>query len=109
ARMNQAFLNYLGANSVVLTGNEPLMTADIGCGPCDTLVKYLTGVDFAAGFSIRATDFLAEYADSERGIALRNLAAAHTNGSLKLADFSVKAGNAFAGNLLELLSGSHDR
>jgi hypothetical protein len=85
------------------------MTADIGSGPCDTVVKYLTGVDFPAGFSIRATDFIAEYADPERGIALRNLAAAQTNGSLKLAGFSVRTGNAFAGNLLDLLSGPHDR
>src|SRR5260370_25955064 len=65
ARINQAFLNYLGASGVILTGNEPLMTADIGSGPCDTLVKYLTGVDFPAGFEIRATDFIAEYSHSE--------------------------------------------
>src|SRR5271163_4908666 len=57
ARINAAFLNRLGDAGVVLTGNDPIAIADIGCGPCDTLVKYLTAVKFAAGFKIRATDY----------------------------------------------------
>jgi hypothetical protein len=108
ARINRVFLNSLAAGGVVLTGNEPVMTADIGCGPCDTLVKYLTGVDYAGGFEIRATDYIAEYADSERGVALQTLADAQRSG-LKLAGFSVKAGNAFGGDLLSLLSSPRDR
>src|SRR5215472_261871 len=89
ARINQTFLNFLVARNLVLTGSEPLMTADIGSGPCDTLIRYLTGVAFAGGFSVRATDFIPEYADSAGGTALRNLAAAQTSGTLKLATFSV--------------------
>src|SRR5216683_3947613 len=109
ARINQAFLNYLARKSLVLTGNEPVLTAYIGSGPCDTLIKYLTGVIFAAGFDVRATDYIPEYADPELGIALRNLAAARADGTLRLAGFSVKLGNAFGGNLLDLLSCSNDR
>jgi hypothetical protein len=109
ARINQTFLNFLATRNLVLTGCEPLMTADIGSGPCDTLIKYLTGVEFPGGFTIRATDFIAEYTDSARGIALRNLAAAQASGTLKLAGFSVKSGNAFGGKLLDLLSSPDDR
>jgi hypothetical protein len=109
ARINQAFLNLLAARNVVLTGGEPLMIADIGSGPCDTLIMYLTGVEFAGGFSVRATDFIADYADPARGTALCNLVAAQTSATLKLAGFSVKVGNAFGGNLLDLLSCSDDR
>jgi hypothetical protein len=109
ARINQTFLNFLAARNLVLTGCEPLMTADIGSGPCDTLIKYLTGVEFAGGFTIRATDFIPDYTNSARGIALANLAAAQTSGALKLAGFSVKVGNAFGGNLLDLLSSPEDQ
>src|SRR5215472_12233768 len=109
ARINQIFLNFLVARNVILTGYEPLMTADIGSGPCDTLIKYLTGVKFPGGFSVRATDFIPDYADSARGTALRNLVAAQASGTLKLAGVSVKAGNAFGGNLLDLLSSPDDR
>jgi hypothetical protein len=109
ARVNQAFLNYLIARNVVLTGYEPLMTADIGSGPCDSLIKYLIGVEFPGGFSVRATDYIPDYADSARGSTVRNLAAAETSGTLKLAGFPVKAGDAFGGNLLDLLSSPDDR
>jgi hypothetical protein len=108
ARINQTFLNFLAARDLVLTGSEPLMTADLGSGPCDTLIKYLTGINFPGGFIVRATDFIADYADSAQGSALRNLIAAQTSGTLKLAGFSVKAGNAFGGNLLDLLSSPDD-
>jgi hypothetical protein len=107
ARINQAFLNFLVARNL-LAGSEPLMTADIGSGPCDTVIKYLTGVRFTGGLIIRATDFIPEYADSARGTAVRNLLAVQTNGALKLVGFSVKAGDAFAGNLLGLLSSPED-
>jgi hypothetical protein len=109
ALINRTFLNFLAARDLVLTGCDPLMTADIGSGPCDTLIKYLIGVEVPAGFTIRATDFIPEYADSTRGTALHNLRAARTSGTLKLAGFSVKAGNAFGGALLDLLSSPDDR
>ena len=47
ARINAAFLNSLADAGIVLTGSDPVAIADIGSGPCDTLVKYLTGVKFA--------------------------------------------------------------
>lgn len=103
ARINAAFLNNLAGAGVVLSGNDPAAIADIGCGPCDTLVKYLTGVKFAPGFKVRATDYSAEYADERTGEALATLAAAKAAGTVKLADFSARAGDAFAGHLLELL------
>jgi hypothetical protein len=103
ARINAAFMNSLGDAGVVLTGEVPVTIADIGCGPCDTLVKYLTGVKFAPGFRIRATDYSAEYADERTGESLATLAAAHAAGTIKLADFSARAGDSFAGHLLELL------
>jgi hypothetical protein len=109
ASINRTFLNCLAARNLVLSGSDPLMTADIGSGPCDTIIKYLTGINFPGGFTIRATDFISDYTDSLRGIALRNLAAAQRSGTLKLAGFSVKAGNAFGGNLLHLLSSPDDR
>lgn len=103
ARINAAFLNNLADAGIVLSGNDPAAIADIGCGPCDTLVKYLTGVKFAPGFEVRATDYSAEYADERTGEALATLAAANAAGTVKLADFSARAGDAFAGHLLELL------
>ena len=108
ARLSRSFLNYLAKRSLVLTGDVPALVADIGCGPCDTLIKYLTGVEFAPGFNLRATDYLAEYADAERGEALRTLRAAQAAKTIRLAGFSVRHGDAFSGNLLELLSGPRD-
>jgi hypothetical protein len=104
ARINRTFLNYLAERELVLTGPDPAVVADIGCGPCDTLVRYLTGVSFPPGFIIRATDFIPEYADSEWGEALKTLMTAQVEGAIKLVGFKTCAGNAFAGNLLELLS-----
>ncbi len=107
ARINAAFLNRLGAANLVLSGRDPIAVADIGSGPCDTLVKYLTGVKFDAGFKVRATDYSVEYADERNGEALATLAAAQAAGTLKLVDFSAHAGDSFAGHLLELL-GPHN-
>lgn len=50
AKINRAFLNYLAQRDQVLTGDAPLVVADIGSGPCDTLVMYLEQVRFAPGF-----------------------------------------------------------
>ena len=108
AKINCTFLNYLAQRHLVLTGDHPAAVADIGCGPCDTVVKYLTGVTFPPGFIVRATDFIPEYADAERGEALRILAGAQATNIIKLLDFAVRAGNAFGGNLIELLSSPHD-
>ena len=108
AKINRTFLNYLAQRHLVLTGDHPAAVADIGCGPCDTVVKYLTGVTFPPGFILRATDFIPEYADAERGEGLRILAGAQAANIIKLLDFAVRAGNAFGGNLIELLSSPHD-
>jgi len=108
AKINRAFLNNLLRQKQSLAGDAPLAVADIGCGPCDTLVKYLTGVPFAPGFEVRATDFLPAYADAQRGEALQVLAAAQAAHTVKLAGFSAKAGNAFGGGLLDLLSAPRD-
>jgi hypothetical protein len=109
ADLNHAFLNYLAQGNLVLAGPDPVAVADIGCGPCDTLIKYLKDVRFAPGFIVRATDYLTEYADIERGEALQTLAAAQVQGTIKLASYSVQAGDAFSGNLLGLLSRPEDR
>ncbi len=109
ANINRSFLNHLGQRDLVVPRNAPVAVADIGCGPCDTLINYLKGVRATQGFHIRATDYLARYADSELGEARQNLAAAQAQGVLKLVSFSVRAGDAFAGKLLELLSGPKDR
>ncbi len=108
AAINRGFLNYLAERRIVLAGDAPIAVADIGCGPGDTLIKYLSGVAFPGGFEVRATDFIPEYADAERGEALRTLAAAGAAGTIKLAGLSVRAGDAFGGTLLELLSGPDD-
>jgi hypothetical protein len=108
AAINRAVLGFLAQRGQVVTGDAPLLVADIGSGPCDTLVKYLAQVPFAPGFEVRATDFLPAYADAQRGEALQVLAAALAAQTLKLTGFSVKAGDAFGGGLLHLLSGPHD-
>jgi hypothetical protein len=108
ANINRTFLNYLAKRNLILTGDIPIAVADIGCGPCDTLIKYLTGVVFAPGFIVRATDYIPEYADAERGEAPQTLASAQEKNTIKLVDFAVRAGNAFGGNLLDLLSGPRD-
>jgi hypothetical protein len=108
ANINRTFLNYLAKRNLILTGDIPIAVADIGCGPCDTLIKYLTGVVFSPGFIVRATDYIPEYADAERGEALQTLASAQATNTIKLVDFAVRAGNAFGGNLPDLLSGPQD-
>ena len=108
AHISRTFLNHLAQRNLILTGPDPAAVADIGCGPCDTLVKYLTGVLFPPGFSVRATDYIPEYADAQRGEALQTLKIAQEKNTIKLAEFSARAGNAFGGNLLELLSGPRD-
>lgn len=104
ANINRGFLNYLAKQNLVLTGNRPISVADIGCGPCDTIVKYLTGVEFSPGFIVRATDYISEYADPRSGEALKTLAAAQAHNAIKLAAFSTRSGDAFGGKLAELLS-----
>ena len=69
-------------------------------------MKYLTGVKFDPGFKVRATDYSIEYTDERNGEALATLAAAKSAGTLKLVDFSARAGDSFAGHLIDLL-GSH--
>jgi hypothetical protein len=103
ASINAMFLNQLATAGVVLTGSKPVVVADIGSGPCDTLVKYLTGVTFDPGFKVRATDYSSAYADSRTGEALTTLAAAQSAGTLKLVDFLARAGDSFAGHVLDLL------
>jgi len=109
ARINRTFLNYLAARDLVLTGPAPAVVADIGCGPCNTLVRYLAGVSFPPGFIVRATDFIPKYADREHGEAVRTLKTAQAAKAIKLVAFETRAGNAFASNLLDLLSASKDR
>ncbi|MGD0075645.1 MAG: hypothetical protein ABSD31_15085 [Candidatus Binataceae bacterium] len=108
AKITRAFLNYLAQRNQILTGDTPLAVADIGSGPCDTLVMYLEQVNFVPGFEVRATDFIPAYADAQTGEALRILAAAQTSRALKLVGFSSKAGDAFGGELPDLLSGPRD-
>lgn len=103
ARLNRDFLNNLADANAVLTGNDAIEVADIGSGPCDTLIKYLAGVRFAPGFRVRATDYNPAYADEHHGEALKYLADAKSSNALKLTDFSVRAGDAFAGRLRDLL------
>jgi hypothetical protein len=108
AKVNRAFLNFLTERKLVFSDDSPAAIADIGCGPCDTLVKYLTGLIARNDLVVRATDYLPRYADSEHGEALKTLAAAKSDGVLKLASFAVGSGDAFAGKLSELLAGPHD-
>ena len=103
ARINRIFLNHLVERGLVLTGSDPALVADIGCGPCDTLVRYLSGVSFPPGFDVRATDFIPKYADSMQGEAVKTLKAALAENAFKLVGFETRAGDAFAGNLLNLL------
>jgi len=95
ARINAAFLNRLADENLVVSGNDPISVADIGSGPCDTLVKYLTGVNFDPGFKVCATDYSIEYTDERNGEALATLAAAKSDGTLKLVDFSAHSGDSF--------------
>ena len=105
ADMVHAFLNDLARHQLLLKGDAPAVVADIGSGPCDTLVKYLTGVSCPPGFIVRATDYLDKYANEERGEALHTLAAAQARNIIKLKSFGARAGDAFGGNILGLLSG----
>ena len=109
ANLNRDLLDYLVRRNLVFPGSAPAVVADIGSGPCDTLIKYLTGVPAPQGFVVRATDYLAQYADGERGEAHQVLAAAQARNELKLDSFAVAAGDAFAGRLLELLSTPDER
>ena len=104
ANLSRNFLNYLVRRNLILTDGSPAAVADIGCGPCDTLVKYLTGVRFEPGFIVSATDYIRQYADANNGEALRTLAAAQAAQTIKLQSFAVRAGNAFGGHLLDLLA-----
>jgi hypothetical protein len=108
ARINRTFLNHLAERDLVLVEPRPAPIADIGCGPCDTLVMYLNGVTCPRGFIVRATDFIPAYADAQHGEALQILAAAQSRNTIKIIDFSAQAGDAFGGHLLELLSGPRD-
>jgi hypothetical protein len=91
-----------------LTGDAPIAVADIGCGPCDTLVKYLAQVPYIPGFEVRATDFLPAYDDSERGEALRVLACCPSGGSPEADRVLRQSRRCFGGGLLDLLSGPRD-
>ncbi|MGH7987126.1 MAG: hypothetical protein ACREQX_12680 [Candidatus Binataceae bacterium] len=107
ATINRRFIRQLGNEGIVLVGSAPIRVADIGCGPCDTLVKYLSELDFPPGFIVRATDFNPAYADPVHGAAVETLNAAKVARTIPLMDFAVQAGDAFAGHLRRLLT-THD-
>ncbi|MFO1519557.1 MAG: hypothetical protein U1F57_07865 [bacterium] len=102
ALLNQVFLQFLLKEGLVFSGNRSIQVADLGCGPCDTIIKYLKGISFSPGFTVRGIDFNEEYAGSG-GKAAANLMAAQASGVLKLNQFSVRRGDAFSGHLLDLL------
>lgn len=104
ATISRTFLNQLAQRDLVLRGARPVAVADIGSGPCDTIIQYLTGVQFASGYIVRATDYLPEYADSKNGEALKLLKEAQERNVIKLVAFSARAGDAFSGKLLDLVS-----
>jgi len=107
AQLNWIFLKCLAEAGVGFSEQAPLKIADIGCGPADTVINYLKGVDYRPGFSIRAVDFLADYA-GPGGKAAANLSAAQHSGTLKIEAYSVRQGNAFGGRLTELLATQED-
>jgi hypothetical protein len=108
ARINAAFLRGLIRRGLIGASGRPLIVADIGCGPCDTILMYLVDAQYAPGYRIRATDFSSEYADPARGKAVLSLADAQRNKQVPIVDFSVAQGDAFAGNLLQLVSDAGD-
>jgi hypothetical protein len=103
ANLNRRFLRRLLGDGIPAS-NRPLKVADIGCGPCDTILMYLDRLDYAPGFRIRATDYNLEYADPQNGKAVLALREVQRAGRIPIVDFSVRNGDAFAGRLLELLS-----
>ena len=100
--LNQRLLRSLLKAGIPASG-RPLKVGDIGCGPCDTILMYLDKLDFAPGFRIRATDFNSEYCNPDSGIALAALGKAQRENRVTIPDFSVRQGDSFAGNLLDLL------
>jgi hypothetical protein len=107
ANLNRRFLRRL-LDDGVPASTRPLKVADIGCGPCDTILMYLDELDYAPGFRIRATDFNLEYAHPQNDKAVLSLREAQRARRISIVDFSVRNGDAFAGNLLELLSAPGD-
>jgi|GEM_PF-6475519 len=103
ARLNGAFLRGLLARGIIGASGRPLTVADLGCGPCDTILMYLADAEYAPGYRIRATDFNAEYAASG-GKAVIALGEAQRRGAIRIVDFAVAQGDSFAGNLLALVS-----
>jgi hypothetical protein len=104
AAINAVLLRGVIAHGLLGGSGRPLMVADLGCGPCDTILMYLSGVDYGPGFRIRATDFNEEYADAAGGKAVAALAGAQREGSVPIVDFAVAPGDSFSGNLLRLVS-----
>jgi hypothetical protein len=108
AHLNQQFLKRLLGQGIPASG-RPLKIADLGCGPCDTILKYLDGLDYAAGFRIRATDFSPEYTNPKEGKAAASLAKAQRDGIIPIVDSAVRQGDSFGGDLLTLLSADGGR
>jgi hypothetical protein len=88
--------------------SAPIRVADVGSGPCDTILGYLESVDAPQGFVIRATDIGDDYAAPD-GIAMSTLAAAQRVGRIKIVDFAVSEGDSFAGKLASLLGAQGER
>ena len=101
--INGALLRSLIARGLIGASGGPLTVADLGCGPCDTILMYLADAHYAPGYRIRATDFNAEYAASG-GKAAIALGEAQRKGAIRIVDFAVAQGDSFAGNLLPLVS-----
>jgi len=108
AHLNQHFLKRLLDQGIPASG-RPLKVADLGCGPCDTILKYLDRLDYKAGFRIRATDFNAEYTNPKDGKAAASLANAQRDGTVPILDFAVRQGDSFGGKLRSLLSADGER
>jgi len=88
--------------------SAPIRVADVGSGPCDTILGYLESVDTPQGFVIRATDIGDDYAAPD-GIAMRTLAAAQRAGQIRIVDFAVSEDDSFAGKLASLVSAQGER
>ncbi|EDV24382.1 uncharacterized protein TRIADDRAFT_56139 [Trichoplax adhaerens] len=125
----ETFLKALRQRSIIFNGNQPVKVSEIACGPAVRTVNYFKNMDFSPGFDIRATDFNEKFtgkngfdydsstcseeklaavvddsSNEEVGLIVKTFFDAIKNRVLPLKSFSVKRGNAFDDNLLELLA-----
>ncbi|EDV24837.1 uncharacterized protein TRIADDRAFT_56143 [Trichoplax adhaerens] len=132
-KVMQLLLKAFEEKSILFKGDQTIKLAEIGCGPGERTIGYFRGLHFKSGFDIRATDINTTFTGqndyqfaacnndgstaatkelneitNNAGLAVKAFLQAISSQTMPIKSFSIKRGNSFKDNLLNLLAWNSD-